>query len=443
MQSVVTFACRYAFLLYLTVAFLAAGSLQPVRGGLRMGVARQDLTPPLTMNAPLGGYGARMNAPAAGVHDRIFAKALVIAAGNRRFAMVTCDLLGLAPPMKPAILNELADQGWTAEQILILPSHSHASIEMNAMNPNNVFGIPQIGIHDQKLFEFTVRNFAAVIRRAAENLQPVKVGTVSRQMEGWNRNRRSDSTITDSELTLTRIDTLDDRPLAVLVNFTAHPTFMTEKQMMFSAGWPGMLQQTMEAVIGNGVTVMYFNGAEGDQAPRARPDSGSSRWEQARRYGLELGLAAADLYTQVRPQPDITATWHLEPVDLPPTSWHPDFLSTGGTEYGLTEEILQVLLPRMQPSQTTVHSLRLGDLLIIGIPGEMAADLGIDLKQQARRITGAGHPVIGGLANEWISYILSPEAWRTGRYEASVSFYGETLGPTIVQGALKGIRNLK
>ena len=51
---------------------------------------------------------------------------------------------------------------------------------MNATNPNNVFGIPQIGIHDQKLYEFTVTNFVEVIRDAAKELQPVKVGT-SRQ----------------------------------------------------------------------------------------------------------------------------------------------------------------------------------------------------------------------------------------------------------------------
>ena len=49
------------------------------------------------MNSPLGGYGARMNQPATGVHDRIFAKALVLDDGTRRFVLVTCDLLGLAP----------------------------------------------------------------------------------------------------------------------------------------------------------------------------------------------------------------------------------------------------------------------------------------------------------------------------------------------------------
>ncbi len=410
---------------------------------LRAGVARRDLTPPLSMNSPLGGYGARMNQPATGVHDRIFAKALVLDDGSQRFALVTCDLLGLTFPVKPEIMKHLAADGWKAEQVLILPSHSHASIEMNAINPSNVFNIPQIGIHDQKLYEFTVANFVEVIRSASSRLQPVRVGTTSQDIEGWNRNRRADSTVTDDGLTVTRVDTIDNKPLAALVNFTAHPTYMTEKQMMFSAGWPGALQQTMESVIGDQVTVMYYNGAQGDQAPRTRPDSGSSRWEMAQRYGLELGLVSAKQWENTETQTDVTFAFHLEPIDLPPTSWHPDFMSTGGKEYGLSEEIMRDLLPRMQPKATVSGSLRLGDLLIVGIPGEMAAQMGIDLKAEARDLSGAAHPVIGGLANEWISYILTPEAYRTGKYEASISFYGETLGPTIVQGALKGIEKLK
>ena len=62
---------------------------------IRAGVARVDLTPPMKLNAPLGGYGERMNRPAEGVHDRVFAKALVLTDGDRKFALVTADIVGL------------------------------------------------------------------------------------------------------------------------------------------------------------------------------------------------------------------------------------------------------------------------------------------------------------------------------------------------------------
>ncbi|MGD9854867.1 MAG: neutral/alkaline non-lysosomal ceramidase N-terminal domain-containing protein, partial [Planctomycetaceae bacterium] len=130
---------RRAAVAGITFAVAVFGANELVAAELAAGVARVDLTPPLSMQAPLGGYGARMNKPAEGVHDRIFAKALVLSDGERRFALVSCDLLGLAPPVKPEIIARLGD-GWTAEQIVLLPSHSHAAIEMNAINPNNVFG---------------------------------------------------------------------------------------------------------------------------------------------------------------------------------------------------------------------------------------------------------------------------------------------------------------
>ena len=83
-------------------------------------------------------------------------------------------------------------------------------------------------------------------------------------------------------------------------------------------------------------------------------------------------------------------------------------------------------------------SLWLGDLLIVGIPGEMAASLGMQIKNQVDRNTGAKRAVIGGLADQWISDMLPAEEYRRGGYESSVSFYGEKLGETIVTGATAG-----
>jgi hypothetical protein len=50
---------------------------------------------------------------------------------------------------------------------------------------------------------------------------------------------------------------------------------------------------------------------------------------------------------------------------------------------------------------------------------------------------------IGGLADEWVSYILPAEEYRKGGYEASVSFYGETLGDTIMDGLVRAANGLK
>ncbi|HVU89558.1 MAG TPA: neutral/alkaline non-lysosomal ceramidase N-terminal domain-containing protein [Pirellulales bacterium] len=407
---------------------------------LKAGVARVDLTPPLELNVPLGGYGERMNRPAQGVHDRIFAKALIVSDGPRKFAIVTIDIVGLPPTLKPELIERLAGD-WATGQVMLLPSHSHTSVEMNAINPRNTFQVPQIGIYNARVHEFVLSRLVEVIRQAERQLVGVSVGTTTKSIEGWNRNRRG-GTVTDNDLTVTRIDTADGKPLAVLINYTAHPTFMNEQDMLFSGDWPGHLQRTVESLVGEGVTAMYYNGAEGDQAPVGRPDAGTSRWERAERYGRDLGIVAWKQWQETKTSPDVSFSYHSHSIALPERTWHPDFMKTGGAEYGLSEKLFKEMLPVLFPDKVDSISLRLGELLIVGIPGEMAASLGMKIKSEAGRITGATNPVIGGLADQWISYMLPTEEYRRGGYESSVSFYGETLGDTIVNGAIAGVKEM-
>ena len=409
---------------------------------LKAGVARLDITPPLRMKATLGGYGARMNKPATGIHDRVFAKALVLSDGTKRVALVTADMLGFPPTFKRAVLKALGPEDWKAEQVMLLPSHSHTSIEMSAINPKNILKIPQLGLFQKELFDLTVSNLAKVIAEAAKRLEPVIVGTGSARLKGWNRNRRKGNAVVDDALTITRLDKTDGTPIAVLVNWTAHPTFMDDVDMMWSGGWPGHMQRTLEALIGAGVTVMYYNGAEGDQSPVARPDSGQSNWEKAERYGRELALVVRPHWAKVKTAPDARLDCGLERIKLPKAAYHPDFMKTGGSEYGLGAEIMDTMLAVLIPQLSAVGYVRLGDLLIVGIPGELAAELGRTVKAKVRETTGAAHPTIGGLANEWISYIISAEQYAKGGYESSVSFYGPTLAETVTHAAVSGASKL-
>jgi len=409
--------------------------------GLVAGVARVDITPPLEMKASLGGYGERMSEPAEGVHDRIFAKALVLQEGEKRFALVAADILAFPPPFKPELLKKMENQGWTDAQVLLLPSHSHTSIDMTAINPQNTLGIPQIGLFQQGLYDFLLDQLGTAITKAGQEMTPMRAGTLSKPLEGWAANRREGESEKDEVLTVTRIEEANGNPLAALVNWSAHPTFMDAPDRMFSGGWPGHLQRTVEALVGKGVTVLYYNGAQGDQRPLARPDSGDSRWEKAERYGREIGIVVHDLWQRIEPTEIENFSYHLETFDLPKRAWHKDFMQTGGAEYGMRPEIMETLMERLVPIRTSSGFLRLGDLAIVGIPGEMAAGLGREVKRRVAESTGAKNTVIGGLANEWVSYILSPEQYNKGEYEASVSFYGPQLGPTVVEAAVRGASN--
>src|SRR5262245_5745025 len=61
---------------------------------LHVGAATIDITPPI--GYPLWGYAARRDQPSTGVHDPLHARALVLAVGKSKLAIVSLDL-GRAP----------------------------------------------------------------------------------------------------------------------------------------------------------------------------------------------------------------------------------------------------------------------------------------------------------------------------------------------------------
>jgi hypothetical protein len=129
-----------------------------------------------------------------------------------------------------------------------------------------------------------------------------------------NRNRRGNQTV-DQDLTVTRIDLINGKPLAVLVNWTAHPTIMDEKDMLVSGGWPGYLQRELEEWIGNEVTAMYYNGAEGDQSPI--PPKGASHYEQAESYGRRIAIKAKQIYHNIKLEKNPEFIFNHKKINLP------------------------------------------------------------------------------------------------------------------------------
>ncbi|NUM54295.1 MAG: neutral/alkaline non-lysosomal ceramidase N-terminal domain-containing protein [Candidatus Hydrogenedentes bacterium] len=423
MSSRVTIACT----VFLFVAFHAAAA-----GPLMAGVATSNITPDTKeYHVPLGGYGERQNAPATGVHDNTLCKALLLKQDDRKYAYVTVDLVGIPRSLRDETVKRIGATGITSDTLMLVASHSHGSVEMNAMNNKNVFENKAIGIYDEKLLMFTADRIAEAIVNADTQYQPVKAGTASMKLDGMNRNRR-DSPIIDNELTVTRIDGAEGKPIAVLVNWTAHPTFSGPQTMEVTADWPGYLQREIEGFL-PGATCLYSNGAEGDISTAGA--QGPSEFARMEDYGRKLAVKALDLVSTIETTPNPAFDFSMTTLRLPEHVVPAALKDAAGPEYGLTPENLPALLEAISPKSSYLGVLRVGDLLAVSIPGEMASSLGIEIKD-ALRGAGAKYPVIAGLANEWISYMLPPDEYYKGGYEPGVSFYGETLGPTVVKQAI-------
>jgi hypothetical protein len=65
---------------------------------------------------------------------------------------------------------------------------------------------------------------------------------------------------------------------------------------------------------------------------------------------------------------------------------------------------------------TRVSATRVGNIVIVGLPGEAFVEYGLKLKSLTRYVV-----VLLTLANDYIGYLPTEEAFREGGYEPSVS----------------------
>src|SRR5207244_2502915 len=81
------------------------------------------------------------------------------------------------------------------------------------------------------------------------------------------------------------------------------------------------------------------------------------------------------------------------------------------------------------PTAVPLMALRVGDRLIVSIPGEMTVGMGRRVRAAVVAAAGAQSgihaAVISGLANEYLSYFTTPEEYEQQHYEGGSTLYGE------------------
>lgn len=89
--------------------------------------------------------------------------------------------------------------------------------------------------------------------------------------------------------------------------------------------------------------------------------------------------------------------------------------------------------PMCQTTQTTVSALRLGDHVVVTLPGEPTTMVHDHLRSFSP--AGTDRTIIVGYAQDHVGYILRPEDWLLGGYEPSITWWGPLEGERIVEHA--------
>ena len=386
---------------------------------LLAGVGRSDITP--EPGGAMCGYGDRENRPSEGIHDRLSCRCLFFQWEAQRIALVSCDMLVITPELREAVLERIA--GANADHVMLAATHTHSG--PGGYKKGWLIERLVMGTYSEAMFDFLADRIAEAVLSASRHLRPASVGFGAGEASELIRNRRHEGGPTDSEVGLLRVDGRDGTPMALAVNFAAHPTVLSPENLHYSGDYAGLTAQRLEEA--TGATVLFFIGANGDQAPCF---PGFGEWDDDRERQIEqadaIAKALSDEALRVMDSisPSACSTFEIanRVVDLPRVN-----LRASCFKY-VFAPLLRLLFHGIFYGETVFQALRIDDFVIVGAPAEISTAIGGRIKQAH----GRGRTMVAGLANDGVGYVLEEEDYRTGGYEACMSFYGAEFDRFIV-----------
>ena len=418
------------------------------QGYLQAGTARMTISP----KVPCRRWDGK---PLTGIFRNLYARILVLQRGSQKAALVVCDLLGTARLWAERIRAEAEKLcGLPASSIMIASSHAHST-------PDTIGA----GNEDPEYLEWMIAQIAAGIQQASERLQPARLGWDRALIRGLAQSRRvrlkdgkvfttrygvpstwrvraesiADHGPLDPDLTTVRVENLDGEVLAVISNFGCHSSVALMSPNV-SGDYLGEAAWALEQALGGQVVALLTNGTAADIDPTLEmPFWGPRTDANARRLGRIFAAQVLECQERVKVIDDpvlcsmgrrvvlpVRAEW-LRLIQEEQARLRQEFASAA-----MDNAVIAPIL-REQTIQTEVQVLRLNDLFLAGLPGEVFTTTGLKIKAGVP----GGRACIVELANDCLGYIPTPEAFREGGYEIGPHFY--TRMPPEAESVLLGV----
>ncbi len=256
----------------------------------------------------------------------------------------------------------------------------------------------------------------------------------------------------------------------VLVNFGNHPDVVGG--CLISADWPGFLRRRTEMAL-PGVKCVFFNGAQGDVNhvnvhPRGGDlndmfmdfDDVSRGYGHARHIGNVMTAAVLTVFDKVEYR-DVEQIRYLSrtirvPSNMPrpedmPEAKRVNSLHQAGRDdelpyRGMMLTTVVAEAERMialengpEEFEMTLYGAAIGDIVLIGIPGEPFTGIGRALKEAP----GFAAVLVCCLTNGWEGYFPMMDAYEEGGYEARSSRYKAGVAERIIEEGLCLLKQLK
>jgi hypothetical protein len=406
----------------------------------------------------MGGYFDRTDT-FTGVDSPIYARALVCSDGQTTVAIVSADLIAVSDQMVDASRKRIAEMtGIPVGNVLISAAHNHSA--PSGFTGSSLFGQPV----DTQLTEFLIDSFAQAVAEAHRAMEPAQWGHGSGHLGTMTRNRQQgNETAIDPEVGVLKVVRKGtNESIAVLFNFTGHPVILGSENLLLSCEYPGKAAETVENSLD--CVALFSQGACGDITVKRN----GSTFSEVTRLGRILGGEVLTTAEQIQPKEDTSIWSEYRPLEvegraIPSVADAQAAVERAQQAFdaakaaGEPERISKELERDLDSHRTTlrvaqwiseegeileeakkasVHVIRMGPVVLVGIPGELFVEYGLEIKQ--RIFQDAGLPsMIVGYANDYIGYIVTPRAVATGGYEQAISRVAPSAGRTLVEAAVR------
>ncbi|MBN1349984.1 hypothetical protein JXJ21_11285 [candidate division KSB1 bacterium] len=403
--------------------------------------------------------GFQQNRPATGIHDDIWARAVVFDDGNSCVALVVLDAIGIFHDDVITIREKIARKELAVDHVIICATHVHEVPDLMGLWGPAFY---KSGVINEYL-ELVHKQTIEAVELALANRKPayIKVARIDSTAHDIVSDTRPPYVLDDAIHLMQFCDAQSDSVFGIFLNWGNHPETLSDKNLEVTADFCHYWLDGIERGIfyddqlkrkGIGGTAIFANGAIGGLMTTLRCtvydpwlDRKFKRasFEKARAQGYRL----ADLVLQhiengawdIVQNPELRMRAKAIKLEV-----QNNMFKLGGAL-----GIFNRGFVGWGAMRSEVNVLSLGDIWLLTIPGEINPEIvngGIEAPEGAdypgnpievpplRMMMRGKYNFVLGLANDEVGYIMPKTHWDTDSpftYGAKKAFYGEinSLGP--------------
>ncbi|MHA1569278.1 MAG: neutral/alkaline non-lysosomal ceramidase N-terminal domain-containing protein, partial [Alphaproteobacteria bacterium] len=344
-----------------------------------------------------------------GVHDPIYATAMVFLKGDDALMLIQTDLVQLLKSdidlIRQAVAVKLAVD---RERVIVTATHSHASPDTVGL-----WGtvIPANPGRDGRYMNEVIEKCVDAAVQAYQARRPARLylalGEETKLHYNIHQERTADPNL-DPIITLIKVVGEDGQTFATLTNWACHPTTASAENRKISSDWVGAFYRTM-AEKSPGVH-MFINGSIGGSV---QP---SPAWRDAHAGGEEEGFVWAEAFGTTFGEKVAAMLDKTEPIDFERIEVRnaPVEIKIKSFIFRLAKALNLFDLGESESGMytTEIAAVKMGSLRFGTMPGEMSPHLGKQIREQL----GGEAQILVGLGQDSLGYILDEEQYEDDEY---------------------------